>query len=67
MTDTHVRILRLIAEQRRRALSDHDAAKRAWRAPSGPRRRRLHRAVTRTTVQVAQAEARRRGLSPPAG
>jgi hypothetical protein len=66
MTDTHIRILRLIAQQRRRDLSDHDAADRSGEAAAEPRRRHLERAATRTRMQAAQAEARRGpvGITP---
>ncbi len=59
MTDTHMRILRLIADHSRRELSDHDA-ERTNTITSRARRRQIEGAVTRSDAQVAQAEARRR-------
>jgi hypothetical protein len=68
MTDTHMRILRLVARQRQRHLDDHDAAERTGEPGSGGgRRRSLERAATRTGVQLAQAEARRRHRSARGG
>jgi hypothetical protein len=64
MTDAHMRILRLVARRRRSDLDEHDAGDHAGeRAVS--RRRLLERAATRTGLQVAQAEARRRDGSGP--
>ena len=53
-----MRILRLLAQHRRRELADHDAD-RSGQTRSEPRRRRLQRAVTKSGVQVTQAQARR--------
>lgn len=60
MTDAHMRILRLVAQQRRRHLDEHDAHARSGKLGSGGGRRRyLERAATRTGAQLTQAEARR--------
>ena len=59
MTDTHIRILRLLADHRRRELSAHDGGATGQTA-SEPRRRHLQRSVARTGTQLTQAEARRR-------
>jgi hypothetical protein len=59
MTDTHIRILRLLAEHQRRELDDHDAADHTAQTASAGHRRHLKRAATRTRGRVAEAEARR--------
>ncbi len=61
MTDTHLRILRLVAEHSRRELSDHDAERTCTTSTttSRARRRQIERAVTKSGAQVAKAEARR--------
>jgi hypothetical protein len=60
VTDAHIRILRLVARQRRNELEDHSAAEPSGETASAGRRRRLERAATRTGLQVEQAKARRR-------
>jgi len=60
MTDLHLRILRMVAEQRQRALDDHNAADHAADPRSGEHRRDLARAAGQTKAKVAAAEARRR-------
>lgn len=62
MTDVHIRILRVIAQQRRRELSGA-ATESAGQADSASRRQRRLRAVQKSATQVAQAEARRRPRS----
>ncbi|HET6868392.1 MAG TPA: hypothetical protein VFH80_20930 [Solirubrobacteraceae bacterium] len=59
MTDRHLRILRLVVEQRQRALRDYDAADHTGDAGSTGRREYLARAATRTRARVADAEQRR--------
>ncbi len=59
MSDRHLRILRQLAQQRRRVLRDHDAVDHSGEAGSAALRQRLTRAVTRTEAQVTGAEARR--------
>ena len=59
MTDVHIRILRVIAQQRRRELSGGATAS-GGQADSASRRQRRLRAVQKSATQVAQAEARRR-------
>ena len=60
VTDSHLRILRVLANQRRRQLADHDATDHKGATGRAGRRWRLTRLVTRTRAQVADAEARRR-------
>jgi len=55
LTDSHIRILRMVAKQRQRELADHDDADTA----SADRRRHLEQAAGRTKTNVAAAEARR--------
>jgi hypothetical protein len=59
MIDTHLRLLRLIAQRTRRALDEHDRDEYVSDAITLDRRRRLERMATRAARQVAQAEARR--------
>ena len=59
MTDRHLRILRLVVEQRQRALRNYDAADHTGDAASTGRREYLARAATRTRARVADAEQRR--------
>jgi len=64
MTDRHLRILRLMAQQRQLELrnydADHngDAVSPDHRSPD--HRQHLERAATRTSARVADAQARRR-------
>ena len=60
VTDSHIRILRLIAHQRQRELRNHDAADHNGDAISTDRRQNLERAATRTRARVADAQTRRR-------
>jgi hypothetical protein len=53
-----MRILRLVARHRQRELSDHDAGRNDHPTPES--RRHLQQAATKSGVQVAQAERRRR-------
>jgi hypothetical protein len=64
MTDRHLRILRLIAQQRERALRNYDAGDHTGDAGSAALRQRLARAVTRTGTHLASAEARRDDRQP---
>jgi hypothetical protein len=59
VTDSHIRILRLMAHQRRRELRNHDAIDQDGHAISTDRRQHLERAATRTSARVADAQARR--------
>ena len=59
MTDLHLRILRVLAKHRQRALDDHDSADHTGNAGSAGRRRDLEQAASRTGANVAAAEARR--------
>jgi hypothetical protein len=59
MSDRHLRILRQLAQQRRRVLRDHDAVDHLGDTGSAVLRQRLTRAVKRTEAQVTGAEARR--------
>jgi hypothetical protein len=61
MTDSHVRILRLIAHKRQRELHNHDAVDQNDDAISSDRRQDLERAASRTRTRVADAQTRRRG------
>jgi hypothetical protein len=63
MSDTHLGLLRMIAQRTRRALYEHDSDERAADATTSDRRKRLERAARRATRQVTDAEARR--LKPP--
>ena len=55
MTDSHVRILRLIAHKRQRELHNRDAVDHNDDAVSTGRRQNLERAATRTRARVADA------------
>ena len=59
MTDSHVRILRLIAHRRQRELRNYDAVDHSDATPTN-RRQDLERAATRTRARVADAQTRRR-------
>jgi hypothetical protein len=59
MSGLHLRILRMVAEQRRRELDDHDAADHTGNAASAGRRRDLEQVAGRTKANIAAAEARR--------
>jgi hypothetical protein len=67
MSDLHLRILRMLAKQRRRELDDHDAADHTGDAASPGRRRELKRAAAQAKANVAAAEARRRYPRPARG
>lgn len=56
MPDSHLRILRLVAERRRRDLSDHHVG---GVRTTETRRQHLENAATTAGTRVAQAEARR--------
>ena len=60
MTDLHLRILRMIANQRQRTLEDHDATDLISDTASRDHRRGLEQAAGKTKANVAAAEARRR-------
>jgi hypothetical protein len=64
MTDLHLRILRMVAKQRQRALDDHNDAGRAADPRSGDDTHDLERAAGQTKANVAAAEARRRRPRP---
>jgi hypothetical protein len=57
----------MLAKQRRRELDDYDAAEHTGGAAAPGRRRELERAATRTSANVAEAEARRRYPRPAPG
>jgi hypothetical protein len=59
VTDSHIRILRLIAHERQRELRHYDAFDRGDPI-STSRRQNLERAATRTRGRVADAQTRRR-------
>jgi hypothetical protein len=59
VTDSHVRILRLVAHKRQRELRNHDAVDLNDDGPSSDRRQYLERAATRTRARVAEAQTRR--------
>jgi len=59
MSDRHLRILRLVANARQRALDDHDAADHTEQSVAVVRRRHLKRVATRTKARVTEAQARR--------
>ena len=64
MSDSHLRILRMLAKHRQRQLADHDAAEYTGdTAPAGCRRE-LEQAAARTKANVAAAEARRHHRPP---
>jgi hypothetical protein len=60
VTDRHIRILRLVAQHRKRELDEHDATNLTGETAPAGRRSHLERVATRTRGRVAQAEARRR-------
>jgi len=64
MTDRHLRILRLMAQQRQRELHNYDADDHDGDAVTPDRRQHLERAATRTGARVADAQARRRRGKP---
>ena len=64
MTDRHLGILRLVAQQRQRVLRNHDAVDHTGDPGSAALRQRLAQAVKRASAQVARAEARRYGRQP---
>ena len=59
MSDRHLRILRLVAQQRQQVLRNYDADDHTGDAASTGRRAYLARAATRTGARVAGAEQRR--------
>ena len=59
MTDSHLRILRLVAQKRQRQLSDHDAVDHTGHSAAAARRRRLKLIATRSRKRFVEAEARR--------
>jgi hypothetical protein len=63
VTDLHLRILQMVATQRRRELDDDSAADHASRA-SAERRRDVERVAGQTGANLAAAEARRRRPRP---
>jgi hypothetical protein len=62
MTDTHLSFLRLVAQQRCRALEEHERDTPPTDATMIKRRKQLTRVAKRATRQVVNAEARRRRL-----
>ena len=62
MTDSHIRILRLIAHKRQRELHNHDAVDHNDDAISTDRWQNLERAATQTRARVADAQTRRREI-----
>lgn len=59
MSDRHLRILRLMDQQRQQVLRNYDAVDHTGDAASTGRREYLARAATRTGARVADAEQRR--------
>ena len=59
MTDSHLRILRLMAQKRQRDVNDHDRANHTGQTAAAGHRQLLKRFATRTRARVAEAEARR--------
>ena len=59
MTDRHLRILGLVAQQRQQALRNYDAVDHTGEAACTGRREYLARAAMRTSTRVADAEQRR--------
>jgi hypothetical protein len=59
MTDTHIRILRLMAHQSQRELRNYDASNDNSDPISSDRREHLEQAATRTSARVDDAEQRR--------
>jgi hypothetical protein len=59
MTDTHIRILRLMAHQSQRELGNYNASNDKSHPISSDRREHLKQAATRTSARVADAEQRR--------
>jgi hypothetical protein len=66
VTDPHIRILRLMAQQRQRELRSYDADDHNGDVASPDHRQHLQRAATRTRARVADAQARRRQLEAEA-
>lgn len=64
MTDAHIRILQLIAQQKQRELRERGAVDDHGDAISVGRRKHLQRAATRTRTRVMEAQARRRATLP---
>jgi hypothetical protein len=62
MTDTHLRILEIVARHNQRRLDEHDATEGAPVAESGERRQYLKTRAARTRARLAAAQARRRYL-----
>ena len=59
MTDSHLRILRLVAQKRQQDVDDHDGGDHTGQTAAAGQRRRLKRFATRARDRVAEAEARR--------
>jgi hypothetical protein len=64
MTDTRIRVLRLMAHQRQRELRNYNVSNGKSDPISSDRREHLEQAATRTSAGVAGAQARRRQLGP---
>jgi hypothetical protein len=60
VSDSHIRILRLVAHESQRELHNHDAVDHNDDAISTDRRQNLERAATQTRARVADAQTRRR-------
>jgi hypothetical protein len=63
MTDAHIRILRLIAQQKQHELREHGAVDDHPDATSSGRRKQLERAATQIRTRVVEAKARRRATA----
>lgn len=59
MTDSHLRILQLVAQKRQQDVDDHDRADHTGHTAAAGHGRLLKRFATRTRDRVAEAEARR--------
>jgi hypothetical protein len=59
MTDTHIRLLRLLTNQSQRQLAHHHSTHQVEDAASRERGEQLERAATRTRAHLARAQTRR--------
>lgn len=64
MTDTHIRVLRLLANQAQRELVDHESIHRGEGAAVRQRREHLEQLATRTKDRLTDARTRRHHGQP---
>lgn len=64
VTDSHIRILRLVAHEAQRELDDHHSLDHIGDTASTGRREHLERAAARTSARVVIAGERRRNRRP---